>query len=111
MIQLEMCVSLDALQLSYGMNICNKVTVHYLLFQTFSHINVVLILLTIHTSWFYIRQNKHSQPSGLFWIHKNKLFAMSPGKLHHNGLLCMQELNLRSHKFFLTYDWHISSFV
>ncbi len=58
-----------------------------------------------------VRQNKHSQPSGLFWIHKNKLFAMLPGKLHYNGLLCMQELNLGSHKFYLTYDWHIFSFV
>ncbi len=47
----------------------------------------------------------------LFWIHKNKLFAILPVKLHYNGLLCMQELNLGSHKFYLTYDWHIFSFV
>ncbi len=43
--------------------------------------------------------------------HKNKLFAMLRGKLHYNGLLCMQELNLGSHKFDLTYDCHIFSFV
>ncbi len=36
---------------------------------------------------------------------------MLPGKLHYNGLLCMQELNLESHKFYLTYDWNIFSFV
>ncbi len=32
-------------------------------------------------------------------VDKNKLFAMLPGKLHYNGLLCMQELNLGSLKF------------
>ncbi len=52
----------------------------------------------------------HSQPSGLFWINKNKLFAKLPGKLHYNGLLCIQELNLGAHKFYLTYDWYIFSF-
>ncbi len=36
---------------------------------------------------------------GWAWPNKNKLFAMLPGKLHYNGLLCMQELNLGSHKF------------
>ncbi len=40
-------------------------------------------------------------------LFKNKLWAMLPGKLHYNGLLCMQELNFVSHKFYLTYDWHI----
>ncbi len=37
--------------------------------------------------------NTHSL-LGIFWIHKNKIVSMLPGKLHYNGLLCMQELNL-----------------
>ncbi len=54
--------------------------------------------------------NTHSLEGFSGYI-KNKLFVMLPGKLHYNGLLCMQELNLGSHKFYLTYNWHIFSFV
>ncbi len=46
------------------------------------------------------KRNTHSHQDFSGCIKEN-LLAFVPGKLHYSGLLCMQELNLISHNFYL----------
>ncbi len=55
------------------------------------------------------KTNTHSLQGFSGYI--KQIICNATGKLHYNGLLCMQELNLGSHTFYLTYDWHIFTFV
>ncbi len=75
-----------------------------------SHLNFAILQWGFKCEKILDKINTHTLQCFSGYI-QNKLYAMLPGKLPCNGLLCMQELHLGSHKFYLTYDWNIFSFV